>query len=232
MQNRKRDTDVQNRLLDSVGEGGGGMFWENSITTCILSRVKQITMLVCLDSIFKSRDITFPVKVRPIKALVFSVVMYGCESWTVKKTEYWKIDAFELWCWRLLLKVPCTAKRSSQSILKEISPEYSLEGLMQKLEFLCFAHLMGRTESFEETLMLGKVKDGSRRGHDRGWDGWMASPTQWTLVLVNSRSWWWTGRPGMLQSMGSWRDTTEWLNWTEWHDTERLFTCFFAVYLL
>ena len=137
---------------------------------------------------------------------------------TVRKAERRKIDAFELWCWRGLLRVPWwTESRSKQSILKEISPGCSLEGLMLKLKFLCFAHLMGRTESFEKTPILGKIEDGSRRGLDRGWDGWMASPTQWTLVLVNSRSWWWTGRPGMLQSMGSRRDTTEWLNWTEWH---------------
>jgi len=116
-----------------------------------------------LDSIFKSRDITWPTKVHLVKAMVFPVVMYGCESWTVKKAEHRRIDAFELWCWRRLLRVPLTARRSSQSILKEISPEYSLEELMLKLKLQYFGHLMQRTDSMEETLMLGKIK-GGRRG--------------------------------------------------------------------
>ena len=107
-----------------------------------------------VDSIFKSRDITLPTKIRLIKAMVFPVVMYGCESWTVKKAECRRIDAFELWCWRRLLRVPWTAKRSNQSILKEISPEYSLEGLMLKLKFQYFGHLMRRADSFKKTLML------------------------------------------------------------------------------
>ena len=126
--------------------------------------------------------------------------MYGCESWTIKKAERWRIDAFELWCWRRLLRVPWTARRSNQSILKEISIEYSLEGLMLKLKLQHFGHLMRRADTFEKTLMLGKI-EGRRRGH-RGPDGWMASPTQWTWVWVHYGSWWWTGRPGMLQSMG------------------------------
>ena len=115
-----------------------------------------------LDSIFKSRDITLPTKVRLVKAMVFPVVMYGCESWTVKKVEHRRIDAFELWCWRRLLQVPWTARRSNQSILKEISPEYSLEGLMLKLQYS--GHPMQRTDSFEKTLMLGKIEGGRRRG--------------------------------------------------------------------
>ena len=112
-----------------------------------------------LDSIFKSRDITLPTKVRLVKAMVLPVVMYGCESWTVRKAECQRIDASELWCWRRLLKVPWTARRSNQSILKEISPEYSLEGLMLKLELQYFGHLMQRTDSFEKTLMLGKTEE-------------------------------------------------------------------------
>ena len=112
--------------------------------------------------------------------MVFPVVMYGCESWTIKKAERWRIDAFELWCWRRLLRVPWTARRSNQSILKEISPGISLEGMMLKLKLQYFDHLMGRTESMEKTLMLGKIEGGRRRG-DRGWDGWMASPTRWTV---------------------------------------------------
>ena len=117
-----------------------------------------------LDSILKGRDITLPIKVHIIKAMVFPVVMYGCESWTVKKAEHRRIDAFELWCWRRLLRVSWTAKRSNQSILKEISPEYSLEGLMLKLKLQYFGHLMGRADSFEKTLMLGKIEGRKRRG--------------------------------------------------------------------
>ena len=116
-----------------------------------------------LDSILKSRDITLSTKAHLVKALVFPVVMYGCESWTIKKPECLKIDAFELWCWRRLLRVPWTARRSNQSILKEISPEYLLEGLILKLKLQCFGHLMQRTESLEKTLMLGKI-EGRRRG--------------------------------------------------------------------
>ena len=138
----------------------------------------------------------FATKVHLVKAMVFPVVMYGCESWTIKKAEHWRIDAFELWCWSKLLRVPWTARRSNQSILKEISPEYSLEGLMLKL------NLMWRTDSSEKTLMLGKIEGRRRRGCQE-WDGWMASPTQWTWVWVDWGSWWWTGRPGVLRFMGS-----------------------------
>ena len=120
-----------------------------------------------LDSIFKSRDITWPTKVRLVKAMVFPVVMYGCESWTVKKAEHQRIDAFELWFWRRLLRVPWTARRSIQSILKEIGPEYSLEGLMLKLKLQYFGHLMQRTDSLEKTLMLGKIEGRRRKGRRR-----------------------------------------------------------------
>ena len=120
-----------------------------------------------LDSIFKSRDITLPTKICLVKAMVFPVVMYGCESWTVKKAEHRRIDAFELWCWRRVLRVPWTARRSNKSILKEISPEYSLEGLMLKLKLQYFGYLMQRADSFEKTLMLGKTEVRRRRG-DRG----------------------------------------------------------------
>ena len=119
-----------------------------------------------LDSIFKSRDITLPTKVRLVKAMVFPVVMYGCEIWTVKKAELQRIDAFELWCWRRLCRVPWTAKRSNLSILKEISPEYPLEGPMLKLKLQYFGHLIRRTGSFQKTLMLGKI-EGRRRGRQR-----------------------------------------------------------------
>ena len=120
-----------------------------------------------LDSILKSRDITLPTKVCLVKAMVFLVVMYGCESWTIKKAERRRNDAFELWCWRRLLRVPWTARRSNQSILKEISPEYSLNGLMLKLKLQYFGHLMQRADSFEKTLMLGKIEGRRRRGRQR-----------------------------------------------------------------
>ena len=120
-----------------------------------------------LDSIFKSRDITLPTKVHLIKDMVFPVVMYGCEHWTIKKAECRRINAFELWCWRRLLRVPWTARRSNQSILKEISPEYSLEGLMLKLKLQYFGYLMRRTDSFENTVMLGTIESGRRRGWQR-----------------------------------------------------------------
>ena len=120
-----------------------------------------------------------------------------------------RIDAFELWCWRRLLRVPWTAGRFNQSILKETSPEYSLEGLRLKLKLRYFGHLMGRADSLEKTLMLGKI-EGREEGDDRGWDGWMASPTQWMWVWVSSGSWWWTGKPGVLQSMGSQRVRRDW----------------------
>ena len=154
-----------------------------------------------LDSILKSRGITLPTKVSLLKDMVFPVVTYGFESWTVKKAERWKIDAFELWCWRRLLRVPWTARRSNQSILKESSPRCSLEGLMLKLKLQYFSHPIQRADSLEKTLMLGET-EGKRRGR-KGWDGWMASPIQWTWVWVNSGSWWWIGRPGMLRFMGS-----------------------------
>ena len=166
-----------------------------------------------LDSILKRRDNTLPTKVHLVKAMVFPVVRYGCENWTVKKAEHRRIDAFELWCWRRLLRVPWTARRSNQSILKEINPEYSLEGLMLTLQY--FGHLMGRTDSFEKPWCWERLKAGGE-GDDRGWDGWMVSPTQWTWVWVSSGSWWWTGKPGMLQSMGLQSQT--WLsgwNWTK-----------------
>ena len=120
--------------------------------------------MVNLDSILKSRDITLATKVCLVKAMVFPVVMYACESWTIKKAEHRRIDAFELWCWRRLLRVPWTAGRANQSILKEISPEYSLEGLMLKLKLQSFGHLMQRTDSLEKTLMLGKIQGRKRRG--------------------------------------------------------------------
>ena len=122
-----------------------------------------------LDSILKSRDITLPTKVRMVKAMVFPVVMYGCESWTINKAEHGRIDAFELWCWRRLLRVPWTVRRSNQFILKQMSPGCSLEGLMLKLKLQYFGHLMRRADSFEKTLMLGKIEGGRRRRQRMRW---------------------------------------------------------------
>ena len=135
--------------------------FSHEIKRCLLLERKAMTNI---DSILKSRDITLPTKMQLVKAMVFLVVMYGCESWTVKKAEHQRIDAFELWCWRRLLRVPWTARRSSQSILKENSPEYSLEGLMLKLKLQYFGHLMRRVDSLEKTLMLGKIENRRKRG--------------------------------------------------------------------
>ena len=147
--------------------------------------------------------------------MVFLVVMYGCESWIIKKAEQRRNDVFELWCWRRLLRVPWTARRSSQSILKEISPEYSFKVLILKLNLQYFVHLMWRTDSLEKTLIMGNI-EGGRRGDDRRWDVWMASPTQWIWVWVNSGV---SYGQGGLVCYSPWgrkeSDTTEWLNWTE-----------------
>jgi len=143
--------------------------------------------------------------------MVFPVGIYGCESWTVKKAERQRTDAFELRCWRRLLRVPWTARRSKQSTLKEIGPEYSLEGLMLKMKLQYFGHLMWRTDSFEKTWYWERLKVGGE-GNNRGWDGWMASLT-W--VWVSPGSWWWTGKSGLLQSMGSQWVEHERLDWTE-----------------
>ena len=177
-----------------------------------------------LDSLLKSRNITLPAKFHLVKAMVFPVVKCGCESWTIKKAECWRIDAFELWCWRKLLRVLWTARRSNQSVLKEISPEYSLEGEYWSSNTL--ATWCEELPHWKRPLWWERLKAGGE-GNDKGWDGWMASPTQWTWVWVNSGSWWWTGRPGVLQSMGLQRLGHNWvteLNWTElnsytWHST-------------
>ena len=166
-----------------------------------------------LDSILKTRDITLPTKVHLVKAMVCPVVMYGCESWTIKKAEHRNIHAFELWCWRRLLRVPWTARRPTQSILKEISPEYSLEGLMLKLKLQYFGHLMRRYDSFEKTLMLGKIEGRRRRGPQRmRWLDGITDSMDMSLSSWGSRSWWWTGKPGMVQSMGSQRVRHDWVS--------------------
>ena len=190
-------------------------YCSHEIKRCLLLGRKFRTNL---DSILKSRDITLPTKVCLVKAMVFPVVMYGCESWTVKRAECQKIDAFELWCWGRLLRVPWTARRSNQSILKEISPGCSLEGLILKLKLQYFGHLIWRVEELTHWKRpwcwegLGAGGDGD----DRGWDGWTASPTWWAWVWANSRV---CDGQGGLACCDSWgrkaSDTTEQLNWTK-----------------
>ena len=169
-----------------------------------------------LDSILKSRDITLPTKICLVKAVVFPVVMYGWESWTVKKAEHRKIDAFDLWCWKILLRVPWTAGRSNQSILKEISPGCSLEGLMLKLKLQYLSTLCKELTRWKRPWCWEWL--GAGEGDYRGWDGWMASPTLWALVWVNSGSWWWTGRPWRAAIHGVAKSQTRLSNWTELKD--------------
>ena len=184
------------------------------IKRCLLLGRKVMTNL---DSILKSRDITLTTKVHLVKATVFPVVMYGYESWTVKKAEHWRTDASELWCWRRLLRVPWTARRSNQSILKELNPACSLEGW-------CWSWNSNTLATSCEELTHWKRPwcwEGLRsrgEGNNRGWDGWMSSPTRWTWAWVNSGSWWWTRRPGVLRLTGSQRVGHDWateLNWTD-----------------
>ena len=180
--------------------------WSHEIKRHLLLERKAMTNL---DSVLKSRDIALPTEVCEVKAMVFPVVMYGCESWKIKKAECLRIDAFQLWCWRRLLKAPWTASRSNQFILKEVNPEHSLEGLMLTLKLQYFGHLIWRAKSLEKTLLLGKIEGARRRGQWRM--RWlMASLTHWTWVWAKSRRWWRMGKPGMLQSMGLQRIGYDW----------------------
>ena len=160
---QQRDGETMETVRDFIF-GSSKITADVEIKRCLLHGRKAMTNL---DSVLKSRGITLPTKVHVVKAMVFPLVMYGCKSWTMKKAEHQRIDAFELWCWRRLLRVPWTARRSNQSILKEISLEYSLEGLMLKLKIQYFAHLIQRTDSLEETLILGKIEGWRRRGQQR-----------------------------------------------------------------
>ena len=172
----------------------------HEIKRCLLLGRKVMTNL---DSILKSKDITLSTKVQTlVKAMVFPAVTYGCENWVIKKAECWGADAFELWCWRRLLRVPWTARRSNQAILKEINPEYSLEGLMLKPKLQYFDLLMGRADSLEKTPWCWERLKAGEGGDDGGWDGWMASSIQWKWIWATSERWWRTGEPGVLQSMG------------------------------
>ena len=188
----------------------------HEIKRCLLLGRKAVTNL---DRVLKSRNITLPTKVHVVKAMVFPVVKYGCESWTIKKAECQTTDAFELWCWRRLLRVPWTARRSNQSILKEISPEYLLEGLMLKLKLQYFGHLMRRADSFAKSLMLGKTEGRRRRGQQRmRWLGGINDSVDMSLSelgeMVKDRKSWHAAVHGVAKSqtqLSHWTTTTEWL---------------------
>ena len=181
----------------------------HEIKRCLLLGRNAMTNL---DSILKSRDITLPTKAHLVKAMVFPVVMYGCESWSLKNADCWRIDAFELWCWRRLFRVPWIARRSNQSILKEISPEYSLEGLMVKLKLPIIWPSDVKNQLIWKDPDAGKDRRPEKGVTKDEMVGWH----QWTWVWINFGIWWWTGRPGVLQSMGSQRVGHDWVTELNW----------------
>ena len=195
-------------------------FWDSKTTAdgdcshkikrCLLLVRKAMTNL---DSILKNRDITLPTKVYLVKAMVFPVVMYGCERWSIRKAECWRIDAFELWCWRRLLRVPWMARRSNQSILKEFSTEYSWKDWCWNWNSNTLATWCKELTQWKRPWWRERLKAGGE-GDDRGWDGWMASATQWVWIWESSGNWFCAGKLGMLESMGSQRVQSTELNWT------------------
>ena len=206
-------------FLDSKVTADGDCSHE--IKRCLLIGRKAMTNL---DSILKSRDVTLPTKVHLVKAMVFPVVMCGCGSWTIKKTEHWRTDAFELWCWRRLLRVPWTTRRSNQSILKEINAEYHWKDWCWSWNSSTLATWCKELTHLKRPWCWERLKAGGERD-DRGWNGWIASPTQWAWIWVSSGSWWWIGKPGMLQSMGSQGVVHDWvteLNWIDFWDLDEV----------
>ena len=182
-----------------------------------------------LDSILKNRDITLTIKARLVKAMVFPVIMYGYENWTIKKADHCRIDAFELWCWRRLLRVPWTARRSNQSILKEISPGVHWKDWCWSWNSNTLATWCEDLTHLKRPQCRERLRAGGE-GDDRGWDGWMASPTQWAWVWVDSGSWWWTGRPGVLRFMGLQRVGHDWLTELNWTNDSLRFAAFQFVF--
>ena len=208
-------------LLGSKITADGGCSHE--IKRCFLLGRKAMTKL---DSKLDSRDITLPTEVHLVKAIIFPIILYGCESWTIKKAEHQRIDAFKLWYWRRPLSVPWTARRSNQSILKEISPEYSLEGLMLKLQY--FGYWWVELTHWKKPWCWERVKAGGE-GNNRRWDGWMGSPTWWTWVWASSRSWWQIGKPWCAAVHGVTKSWTWLSTWSELNsNSEHLYMSLFA----
>ena len=206
------------------------LFWGNSKITADADCSHEIKrhllfgrkVMTNIDSILKSRDIIFLTKVHTVKVMDFPAVMYGCESWIIKKAEHQSSVSFELWCWRRLLRVPWTARWSNQSVLKEISPEYPLEGLMLKLKLQYLATWCEELTHWKRPWDWERLQSEGEEG-DRGWDGWMASPIQWTWTWADFGRWWGTGRPGALQSMGlqSWPWLNDWMTTSRTRHTNR-----------
>ena len=219
MANRWRNNGNSDRLY-FLGLQNHCRWCSHKIKRCLFLGRKAMTNL---DNILKNIDITLSTKVHLVKAMIFPVVMYGCGSWTIKKAEHQRIDAFELWCWRRLLRVPWTARRSNQSIEKEISLGVHWKDWCWSWNSNTLATWCEELTHLKRPWCWERLKAGGGEGDNRGWDDWMALPTQWTWVWVDSRSWWWTGRPGVLQFMGL-QCRTRLSDWTElnWSLEEKL----------